>query len=114
MKLAHLAFRTIATTTCSLVVAFSSVFVLTAAPSEAQEAQRTWTISEIISERQAPENNRTRYCNGAIFKPCVCPSDVTNYVQYRPSVKECGKRADRKSTRLNSSHIPLSRMPSSA
>ena len=25
-----------------------------------------------------------------------------------------GQRADRKSTRLNSSHIPLSRMPSSA
>lgn len=93
MKLAHVAFRTITTTTFSLLGAVLSVFVLAVAPSEAQEAQRTWTISEIISERQAPENNRTRYCNGAVFKPCVCPKDVTNYVQYRPSVKECGKRA---------------------
>ena len=29
-------------------------------------------------------------------------------------MKEVGKNVDRKSTRLNSSHIPLSRMPSSA
>ena len=29
-------------------------------------------------------------------------------------LKQSSKRVDRKSTRLNSSHIPLSRMPSSA
>ena len=32
----------------------------------------------------------------------------------RQATKEAGEIADRKSTRLNSSHIPLSRMPSSA
>ena len=41
----------------------------------------------------------------------VCfPDDATNVLDRRG----CEWLADRKSTRLNSSHIPLSRMPSSA
>ena len=36
----------------------------------------------------------------------AAPQTVANFLQY--------VREDRKSTRLNSSHIPLSRMPSSA
>jgi hypothetical protein len=46
-----------------------------------------------MAERQDPTRNRTRYCNGQIFKPCVCAKDVSNLVQYRPSVKECRNRA---------------------
>ena len=40
--------------------------------------------------------------------------DLTNQIQSMFSGMQGGKRKDRKSTRLNSSHIPLSRMPSSA
>ena len=45
------------------------------------------------------------------------PSDAQGilYIPFNDHVKETvPKLADRKSTRLNSSHIPLSRMPSSA
>ena len=60
---------------------------------EAQETNRVWTIEEIIAEREDPARNRTRYCNGQFFKPCICAKDVSNFVQYRPSVKECRNRA---------------------
>jgi hypothetical protein len=39
--------------------------------------------------RPAPPN----FCQGGIFKPCVCSRDVPIDVQYRPSVKECGGNA---------------------
>ena len=60
---------------------------------KAQDSNRVWTVEEIMAERQDPTRNRTRYCNGQIFKPCVCAKDVSNLVQYRPSVKECRNRA---------------------
>jgi hypothetical protein len=48
------------------------------------------TIEEILSERQfRPIVKRPRYCQGGVFKPCVCPKDVPSVVQYRPAVKEC-------------------------
>ena len=56
--------------------------------------KRVWTIDEIISERQEPEaKTKLRYCNGSLFKPCVCAQDVSKSVQYRPAVKECNGRA---------------------
>ena len=41
-------------------------------------------------------------------------ADPIQYEQRTRSVRIRGMLTDRKSTRLNSSHIPLSRMPSSA
>ena len=38
----------------------------------------------------------------------------TLYINYAGNAVGVGTATDRKSTRLNSSHIPLSRMPSSA
>ena len=32
-------------------------------------------------------------CQGGLFKPCVCAQDVSNSVQYRPAVTECGGKA---------------------
>ena len=40
--------------------------------------------------------------------------NMKNYVKQREAQQNSLLTADRKSTRLNSSHIPLSRMPSSA
>ena len=42
------------------------------------------------------------------------PSDMRQHYQLEPGVVVNDELGDRKSTRLNSSHIPLSRMPSSA
>lgn len=76
-------------------VALTAAISVCACPSStnAQETERVWTVQEILEERQDPARQRTRYCNGSLFKPCVCAKDVSNFVQYRPSVKECGKRA---------------------
>ena len=40
--------------------------------------------------------------------------DYVIYEECEKEVKKTNNNKDRKSTRLNSSHIPLSRMPSSA
>ena len=48
---------------------------------------------------------------GYVFDATSAKAHVYNYNQIKSFE---GKRVDRKSTRLNSSHIPLSRMPSSA
>ena len=37
-----------------------------------------------------------------------------NFLEVKSIASDCDQDADRKSTRLNSRHIPLSRMPSSA
>ena len=39
---------------------------------------------------------------------------IREFTSHLESLSQSGKLPDRKSTRLNSSHIPLSRMPSSA
>ena len=80
-------------TKLALLGASAAGFAGAAPKAEAQDSDRVWTISEIIAERQDPERSRTRYCNGQIFKPCVCAKDVSKFVQYRPSVKECRNRA---------------------
>jgi len=56
--------------------------------------KRVWTIDEIMAERLAPSIKRNpSYCQGGFFKPCVCAKDVPTVVQYRPAVKECGRKA---------------------
>ena len=57
--------------------------------------KRIWTAQQILQERDlaTEEIEEPRYCQGAIFKPCVCPSNVSKLVQYRPAVRECRGRA---------------------
>lgn len=57
--------------------------------------KKTWAIQQILSERKLriKDIKNPRYCNGGAFEPCVCASDVTKLVQYRPSVRECKKNA---------------------
>lgn len=75
-----------------VIVALALICTLVGTAS-AQE-KRVWTIDEVISERQAPSyKKKPRYCSGAVFKPCVCASDVPTVVQYRPAIKECGNKA---------------------
>lgn len=77
-----------------------AVSAFAAGQAESAEAQsqspsrRVWTINEILAERQQEEPEGTeRMCHGSLFKPCVCARDVSNSVQYRPAVKECGGQA---------------------
>ena len=49
----------------------------------------------------------------AYTKGCAHTKKIT-YIQYKYGENSIVYLKDRKSTRLNSSHIPLSRMPSSA
>ena len=66
-----------------------------ATPALAQTTtKKVWTIQEILDERQEPiEINSPRMCHGDRFKPCVCATDVSKLVQYRPSIAQCGKKA---------------------
>ena len=59
------------------------------------QSQRRTTIAKILSERDLEKANRKnpRYCQGGVFKPCVCAKDVTKLAQYRPSVSECNGNA---------------------
>lgn len=53
------------------------------------------TISQVIRDRNAlpKHDKRIKYCQGERFKPCVCASQVTYAMQYRPSLKECSNKA---------------------
>jgi hypothetical protein len=78
---------------CKGVVVVCAVFSALMTSAVAQE-KRVWTIDEVIAERQTPfYKKKPRYCQGAVFKPCVCSSDVPTVVQYRPAIKECGNKA---------------------
>ena len=57
-------------------------------------ARRVWTVAEIASERKdTPIVKKPDYCQGGVFKPCVCAKDVPALVQYRPAIAECGGKA---------------------
>lgn len=78
---------------------FAYTFLVNSTVANAQDAtptpesKRSWTAAEILEVRQKEVKKRIKYCQGGRFKPCVCASDVTKLVQYRPSVTECGGRA---------------------
>ncbi len=75
--------------TLSISTSSSSVAV-----AQTTTTKRVWTIDEVMSERLvASIKKKPRYCQGGLFKPCVCPKDVPTIVQYRPAVKECGNKA---------------------
>jgi hypothetical protein len=75
-----------------LIAAICSTAKADASPRSAKaKGSKVWTAEEIINERQlnVEDVNKPKYCQGGVFKPCVCPSQVTKAVQYRPAVKEC-------------------------
>ena len=51
---------------------------------------------------------------GTAARPRLCVRFTAKHIYAQAINDEAGTTLDRKSTRLNSSHIPLSRMPSSA
>ncbi len=85
-------FRTIFIT-LGLVTLLCSISSPTA--NAAPNPRRVWRADQIIAERDlsTPDKKRPRYCQGGVFKPCVCAKDVTKSVQYRPAVRECRGRA---------------------
>ena len=67
-------------------------------------------IADLEAEAEVLKNELKQqegHIEGSLYKGCVTLSE-------RKTVDNKAVFADRKSTRLNSSHIPLSRMPSSA
>ena len=58
-------------------------------------SQTTVTVASVLAARTYPDTapSTPKYCQGGRFQPCVCASDVTKVVQYRPSVKECNGNA---------------------
>jgi len=82
-------FLIVAIAACSLMaISTSQTFAQSTTP------KRVWTIDEVISERLvASIKKKPRYCQGGVFKPCVCAKDVPTIVQYRPAVKECDNKA---------------------
>jgi hypothetical protein len=88
----------------AIVIAFFAYFLIVVPVSLAQDPtptpstgspSRMWTVSDIVSawENRRPPARRIRYCNGGRFKPCVCPSDVSRDMIYRPAVEECNGHA---------------------
>lgn len=79
-----------------IVIAACGLVATTTGTTFAQSStsKRVWTIDEVIAERLSPSIKKNpRYCQGGLFKPCVCAKDVPTIVQYRPAVKECGNKA---------------------
>jgi len=78
------------------LLSLASIFVATPKPAQAEDAKRVWTIDEVLAERAElpkPDGGEIKYCQGGRFKPCVCAPDVSRLAQYRPSLKECKKKA---------------------
>lgn len=81
------------------VLAALAICILQALAPNVASAQATpgktrWTVAEILNERQFREVvKKPKYCQGGLFKPCVCAKDVPSIVQYRPAVQECGGKA---------------------
>ena len=81
-------------------------------PSTAQRNESPLT-SDILAPDNSPRplpkpNSAAARRRRRTFRPATCASSATAYSRRRPA------RKDRKSTRLNSSHVSESRMPSSA
>jgi hypothetical protein len=78
---------------CSLLLSLGAA-TPASAQSDDTDVKRVWSIEEILSERrQSKATRKPRYCQGGVFKPCVCARDVTPLAQYRPAVRECGGNA---------------------
>jgi hypothetical protein len=83
---------------CGVLLAFVISVFQSVAPNgalaQATPGKTRWTVAEILNERQFREiNKKPKYCQGGLFKPCVCAKDVPSIVQYRPAVQECGGKA---------------------
>ena len=78
-------------------------------------------VQDSLSLSIDPANYKSYNGENNILNLCLYPEDMSyftsspNYTASTPNVINAPDGTlDRKSTRLNSSHIPLSRMPSSA
>ena len=58
-------------------------------------AEKLTTIAEIMAGRDTttPDKKKPSYCNGGVFKPCVCAKDVSKKIIYRARVRQCGGKA---------------------
>ena len=78
-----------------VVLAALNIAAASSAFAKPSARQPSWTAEQILQERDltTAEKKQPRYCQGGRFEPCVCPSDVTRSVQYRPAVRECRGKA---------------------
>jgi hypothetical protein len=78
----------------ALVVCLFQSVAANVASAQATPGKARWTVAEILNERQFRKIvKKPKYCQGGLFKPCVCAKDVPSIVQYRPAVQECGGKA---------------------
>lgn len=90
---ASLVSRKLTQITAVLVFTISGLCAPSAAFAQ-DDPKRVWTVAEVLAERQVPGTSSSpRYCQGAVFKPCVCARDVSKLAQYRPAVQECNGKA---------------------
>ena len=66
--------------------------------------------------KQVPSVNKTKQCANCntTCEMCTVPTEEVEVLKKIKTITARGNDADRKSTRLNSSHLRASRMPSSA
>ncbi|MFN4896044.1 MAG: hypothetical protein ACK5GN_04785 [Pseudomonadota bacterium] len=90
-------FNTMLHTRTTLLIMSAVCLVLISHSAVAQSTpvtRKVWTIAEVLDARQFRTiAKRPKYCQGGLFKPCVCPKDVPSIVQYRPAIAECGGKA---------------------
>jgi hypothetical protein len=90
-------FNTMLHTRTTLLIMSAVCLVLISHRAVAQSTpvtRKVWTIAEVLDARQFRTiAKRPKYCQGGLFKPCVCPKDVPSIVQYRPAIAECGGKA---------------------
>ena len=77
------------------------------------KAKNPKTIQDQIDQAACGTSRKLYRINGAEFLLQVTPKGVKSWC-YRYTLNNKTRVIDRKSTRLNSSHLKLSRMPSSA
>ena len=83
------------------------------------KGERKYTLKKKKkNQRRKPMQNQNKILFGVQNKPYYVQDDFVLYqndcLEILKQIPENSVDIDRKSTRLNSSHIPLSRMPSSA
>ena len=92
---------------------FGSIDGDSAAAMRYTEARLAKTAEELLQDIDKKTIKFQPNFDGSLKEPVVMPAKLPNLLINGSSGIAVGM-ADRKSTRLNSSHIPLSRMPSSA
>ena len=82
----------------------------TAKKTPAKKATKPATKAKVAAPAKKPAKAPAKASDGPLY---TMPQEVKDWIERAQSIMN-HQKGDRKSTRLNSSHIPLSRMPSSA